>query len=62
MHDKMVELVDEMLDLHKQLPGLTGEGRRITEVLIDKVDKEVDALVYKLYGLSDDEVAIVEGG
>ena len=62
MHDKMVELVDEMLKLHKQLPGLTGEGRRITEALIETVDSEIDALVYRLYGLSDDEVAIVEGG
>ena len=62
MHDKMVELVDEMLDLHKQLPDLTGEGRRVTEALIASVDSEIDALVYKLYGLSEDEVAIVEGG
>ncbi|MDE2948004.1 MAG: N-6 DNA methylase [Chloroflexota bacterium] len=62
MHDKMVELVDEMLKLHKQLPALTGEGRRITEALIGTVDSEIDALVYELYGLSEDEVAIVEGG
>ncbi|MCY3867104.1 MAG: N-6 DNA methylase [Chloroflexi bacterium] len=62
LHDKMVELVDEMLDLHKQLPGLTGEGRRITEALIETVDSEIDALVYKLYGLSEDEIKIVEGG
>ena len=58
----MVELVNEILDLHKQLPDLTGEGRRITEALIETVDNEIDALVYKLYGLSADEVAIVEGG
>ena len=62
MHDEMVKLVDEMLDLHKQLPNSTGEGRRITEALIETVDNEIDALVYKLYGLSEDEVAIVEGG
>ncbi len=62
LHDKMVELVDEMLKLHKRLPDLSGEGRRITEALIDTVDSEIDALVYRLYGLSDDEVAIVAGG
>ena len=62
MHDKMVELVEEMLDRHRQLPNLTGEGRRIQETLIATVDDEIDALVYKLYGLSEDEVAIVEGG
>ncbi|MCY4539705.1 MAG: N-6 DNA methylase [Chloroflexi bacterium] len=62
MHDKMVELVDEMLDRHKQLPSLKGEGRKIAERLIKTVDEEIDALVYRLYGLSDDEVRIVEGG
>ena len=28
---------------------------------IDNTDKEIDKMVYELYGLSDDEVAIVEG-
>ena len=50
-----------MLDRHKQLPSLKGEGRKIAERLIKTVDDEIDALVYRLYGLSDDEIAIVEG-
>ena len=62
MHDRMVELVDEMLERNKKLPSLTGEGRKIAERVIETVDSEIDALVYRLYGLSDDEVAIVEGG
>ncbi|MCY3780948.1 MAG: Eco57I restriction-modification methylase domain-containing protein, partial [Chloroflexi bacterium] len=61
MHDEMVALVDDMLDRHKQLPGLMGEGRKIAEALIQRVDNEIDALVYRLYGLSEDEVAVVEG-
>jgi len=28
---------------------------------IDKTDKAIDAMVYELYGLTDDEIAIVEG-
>lgn len=28
---------------------------------IEKTDKEIDAMVYKLYGLSDEEIKIVEG-
>jgi len=28
---------------------------------IDKTDKEIDQMVYKLYGLSEEEIAIVEG-
>ena len=62
MHNEMVKLVDEMLERHRQLPNSTGEGRRITKALIATVDGEIDELVYRLYGLSDDEIAIVEGG
>ncbi len=60
-HDKMVALVDTMLDLHKQLPALSGEARRIVNARIAATDREIDALVYELYGLSADEVGVVEG-
>lgn len=29
---------------------------------ISATDTQIDALVYELYGLTDDEIAIVEGG
>ena len=61
MHDKMVALVETMLDLHKQLPGLSGIQREMAEAQIERADAEIDALVYRLYGLTDDEIAIVEG-
>ena len=60
MHDRMVELVDDMLDLHRQLPRLGDEGRRVAQMRIDATDREIDELVYWLYGLSEDEVRIVE--
>jgi hypothetical protein len=28
---------------------------------IDKTDKEIDQMVYELYGLTEEEIAIVEG-
>ena len=28
---------------------------------IDATDKEIDTMVYELYGLSEEEVAVVEG-
>lgn len=62
MHDKMVSLVDSMLDLHKQLPDLEGIRRQTVEAQIERADAEIDALVYELYGLSEAEVAIVEAG
>ncbi len=61
LHDQMVALVDNMLDWHKQLPGLAGEGRRIAQAQIERTDREIDELVYVLYGLTEDEVRVVEG-
>ncbi len=62
LHDKMVALVNTMLSLHKQLPELAGIKREVIEAQIESTDREIDGLVYRLYGLSDDEVGIVEGG
>jgi hypothetical protein len=28
---------------------------------IDATDRQIDALVYELYGLTEDEIALVEG-
>ena len=62
IHNEMINLVDEMMKLHKQLPGLGAEGLKNAKAIIKTVDEEIDALVYELYGLSEDEVAIVDGG
>ena len=60
-HDKMVKLVDRMLDLHKQLAAakVPDEKTKIQRQ-IDATDKQIDKLVYDLYGLNDDEIKIVE--
>ena len=60
LHDQMVALVDKMLGWHKQLPDLTGEALRIAQAQIERTDREIDELVYVLYELTDDEVAVVE--
>jgi len=61
-HDKMVALVDRMLDLHKRLPeAKTKADRELIERQIAATDDEIDALVYELYGLTDEEIAIVRG-
>jgi DNA-binding CsgD family transcriptional regulator len=58
----MVTLVDRMLDLHKKKATAknSGDSERI-ERMIDATDREIDALVYKLYGLTEEEIGIVEG-
>ena len=61
MHDKVVELVERMLDLHRQA-DLTVVQHGLVEQRIEATDREIDELVYALYELSEDEVAVVEGG
>jgi len=61
LHNQMVELVDRMLDLHKQLPNLSGIRRDTVQAQIEATDREIDHLVYQLYDLSPAEIAIVEG-
>jgi len=61
-HDKMVGLVERMLDLHKRL--LKAKSQADSEALqrqIGFADRQMDELVYELYGLTEEEVRIVEG-
>jgi hypothetical protein len=61
-HDRMVELVDTMLRLHPRLAAAqTAHDREMIQRQIDATDKQIDALVYQLYGLTDEEIKIVEG-
>ncbi len=54
-------LASGMLDLHKQLADAkTGHGKTAIQRQIDATDRQIDQLVYELYGLSDEEIAIVE--
>ncbi len=54
------KLVERMLDLHKRLPVAVGSDKAQIEQLIARTDREIDRLVYELYDLTDDEIAIVE--
>ncbi|UCH97249.1 MAG: hypothetical protein JSV88_10470, partial [Candidatus Aminicenantes bacterium] len=60
-HDKIVELVDVMLDLQKKYHSAKIESEKsLFKKQIDIVDKQIDQLVYELYGLTDEEIKIVE--
>jgi type I restriction-modification system DNA methylase subunit len=61
-HDKMVKLVDRMLDLHKKLTAAkVPDEKTKLQRQISATDSQIDNLVYDLYGLTDGEIAIVEG-
>jgi hypothetical protein len=58
----MVELVERMLDLHRQLPkAKTPHEQESLRRAMEATDSQIDALVYELYGLSEEEVRITEG-
>ncbi len=60
-HDRMVTLVEQMLQLHRQLAtAKTGHEQTQLQRQIDATDRQIDRLVYELYGLTEDEIRIVE--
>jgi predicted type IV restriction endonuclease len=60
-HDRMVELVEAMLGLHRKLPAVrTTHERIVLDRQIAAVDRQIDLLVYELYGLTDEEIKLVE--
>jgi len=62
LHDKMVSLVDRMLDLNKKLQTVKiAHEKEILDRQIKITDDQIDRLVYELYGLTEEERKIVEG-
>ncbi len=60
-HDRMVTLVTEMLNLYKQLSlAKTDQEKRLIMQEIESTDRQIDSLVYGLYGLTADEIAVIE--
>ena len=61
-HDSLVSLVDQMLQTQKDSRNAKSEAdKKLYEQKISMIDKKIDDLVYKLYGLTEDEIKIVEG-
>ena len=62
-HDRIVELVERMLSLRKDLDAAnTPTQRTVIQRQIELTDRQIDQLVYELYGLTDEEIKIVEAG
>jgi len=57
----LVELVQRMLTLNKQLAkARAAQKKTAIQRQIDALDGQIDRLVYELYDLTDEEIAIVE--
>jgi fido (protein-threonine AMPylation protein) len=60
-YGQMVALVERNLDLHQRLSAAqTPAEKERLQRQIGNTDQEIDRLVYDLYGLTDEEIKIVE--
>jgi hypothetical protein len=58
---RMTKLVEQMLELHKRLQQTrTPHEKESLKRQIEATDNQIDQLVYQLYGLTDDEISIIE--
>lgn len=60
-HANMVDLVYQMLELHKKLADAkVPQLRTVLKRQIEAIDLQIDQLVYEMYGLTVAEIEIVE--
>ena len=56
IHDKLVSLVDRMIELHKKKNAMPPSAEREKgEREIAVIDEKIDEIVYGLYGMTDEE-------
>jgi type I restriction-modification system DNA methylase subunit len=61
-HDKITALVSSMLELNKQLISAKSDFDKNSIIRkIESTDRQIDELVYELYGLTKEEIEIIEG-
>ena len=61
IHDKLISLVDRILELHKKKNSMppSAERERV-EREISVTDEKIDEIVYGLYGVTDEERKVIE--
>jgi len=61
MAQRLCKQVEGMLSLHKELESArTGHEKTVVRRQIATTDREIDRMVYELYGLTEEEITIVE--
>jgi len=62
LYNKVVTLVDQMLEVQKMFYSAKTEAdKKLYQQKIEILDGQIDGEVYKLYGLDDKEIKIIEG-
>ena len=61
-HDRLVELVERMLTVYKRLADAkVPRDKTMIQQQINLTDQQIDRVVYELYGLTEEEIMMVEG-
>ena len=60
VYAQLINQVDLILDLHKRTAATPQEHEQLRRE-VESTDRQIDQLVYQLYGLTDEEIRIVEG-
>ena len=59
-HDKIIQLVDQIIETKKKLDTATSDrDKNYYERRTKSIEREINKEVYKLYGLSKDEIEII---
>ncbi|MDR1848405.1 MAG: Eco57I restriction-modification methylase domain-containing protein, partial [Zoogloeaceae bacterium] len=61
-HDDIVALVNQMLEAKKQESTTSGQAQENAIRECATLDRQIDELVYELYGLTEEEIKLVENG
>jgi hypothetical protein len=57
----ILDLVQRFDQNRESYTTSADQGKAVISRLIDDTDSQIDKLVYELYGLTSEEIAIVEG-
>lgn len=60
-YDRLISMVDQMLVAKQQEAAASGHAKEIATRKCAALDRQIDTLVYELYGLTEAEIALVEG-
>jgi hypothetical protein len=61
LHDKLVALVEKISNLAPKLRADTSDSEKaVLQNAVTATDQQIDQLVYELYGLTPEEIALVE--
>ena len=59
--NRLMERVNQQMSSHKRAASVkTAHERTAVERQIAETDREIDALVYELYDLTDEQICLVE--